>query len=87
MEKNLRTYDYFDGSDFIIEEQSWSENHLGYLNNVEKGGETFSSLNIKPIKGDALIWNNLNYDGMPNKIQFIRWPVISGYKSIITVVS
>lgn len=86
-------HDYFDGSDFLIEEHT---RFLGqrtytvmiYLNNVEKGGETFfSSLNksFKPIKGDALIWNNLNYDGMPNKNTIHQGkPVISGYKSIIT---
>ena len=86
-------HDYFDGSDLLIEEHTRllgqrTYTVMIYLNNVEKGGETFfSSLNksFKPIKGDALIWNNLNYDGMPNKNTIHQGkPVISGYKSIIT---
>ena len=81
------------GSDLLIEKHT---KLLGqrtytvwiYLNNVEKGGETFfPGLNksFKPIMGKALIWNNLNYDGMPNRNTIHQGkPVITGHKSIIT---
>ena len=59
-----------------------------YLNDVKNGGETFfPSLNksFKPIKGTALVWNNLNYDDMPNVNTIHQGkPVLRGHKSIIT---
>ncbi len=59
-----------------------------FLNTVEKGGETFfPALNaqIKPEKGMALIWNNLNEDGTPNELTLHEEkPVLKGYKSMVT---
>lgn len=86
-------HDYFDGSDLLIEKHTKllgqrTYTVMIYLNNVEKGGETFfPGLNksFKPIMGKALIWNNLNYDGMPNRNTIHQGkPVITGHKSIIT---
>jgi prolyl 4-hydroxylase len=86
-------HDYFDGSDLLIEKHTKKLGQrtytvMVYLNDVESGGETFfPSLNesFKPIKGTALVWNNLNYDDMPN-INTIHQgkPVLHGHKSIIT---
>ena len=59
-----------------------------FLNTPEVGGETFfTTLNkkIKPKKGMALIWNNLNEDGSPNELTLHEeLPVLKGYKSMIT---
>ena len=59
-----------------------------YLNDVEEGGETeFPRLKerIKPKKGMAVIWNNLNADGS-NNINTLHHahPVGNGWKCIIT---
>lgn len=59
-----------------------------YLSNVEEGGETeFVRINksFKPLKGMAVIWNNLKEDGTPN-IDTMHWgkKVIKGNKHIIT---
>lgn len=59
-----------------------------YLNDVISGGETeFIHLGIKqkPVKGLALVWNNLNPDGTPNPNTLHHaHPVIEGEKVVIT---
>ena len=59
-----------------------------YLNNVEKGGETYMiSLNekIKPVKGKALIWYNLDDNGNENRETIhAGLSVVKGTKYIIT---
>ena len=40
-----------------------------YLNDVEEGGETdFESLGlvVRPRQGSAIVWNNLDANGIPN---------------------
>jgi FkbH-like protein len=59
-----------------------------YLTDVEEGGETdFEKLGvtIKPKRGRALIWSNLDAQGMPNPntLHHAR-PVVRGSKCIIT---
>ncbi len=59
-----------------------------YLNDVLEGGQTiFTELGLAcdPKPGMALIWNNLNPDGTPNKAT-MHWgsPVKNGHKVIIT---
>jgi FkbH-like protein len=59
-----------------------------YLTDVEEGGETdFEKLGvaIKPKRGQALIWNNLDAQGMPNPntLHHVR-PVVRGSQCIIT---
>ena len=45
----------------------------------------FENKSFKPIKGMALVWNNLNYDDMPNTNTIHQGkPVLRGHKSIIT---
>ena len=59
-----------------------------YLNDVEKGGGTnFVSLNytLYPKKGTAVVWCNLDKDGIPdNKTMHQGLPVEEGEKWIIT---
>jgi prolyl 4-hydroxylase len=59
-----------------------------YLNDVEKGGETYFKrlkLKIKPKKGTAVIWNNLHKNGLPNrKTLHEALPPVSGPKYIVT---
>ena len=59
-----------------------------YLNDVEKGGETYFKhlkLKIKPEKGLLIAWNNLFFNGIPNyKTLHEALPPISGDKYIIT---
>jgi HAD superfamily phosphatase (TIGR01681 family) len=59
-----------------------------YLTDVEEGGETdFVKLGVvvKPKRGQALIWNNMDADGMPNpNTMHHARPVIRGSKCIIT---
>ena len=59
-----------------------------YLNTTPKGGGThFMTLDktFYPEKGKAVIWNNLNVDGSPNR-DTLHWgmPVEKGNKYIIT---
>ena len=59
-----------------------------YLNDVESGGGThFSAANstIKPRTGLAVIWSNLDDDGLPRS-QSARntLPVVKGYQAVIT---
>ncbi|HTU66703.1 MAG TPA: 2OG-Fe(II) oxygenase, partial [Steroidobacteraceae bacterium] len=59
-----------------------------YLNQEMEGGATrFTEIDyaVKPKTGTALIWNNLNADGTPNKATMhCGEPVTSGFKLIIT---
>ena len=65
-----------------------------YINNTKSGGETKFNLikdsdgndiSFKPKAGSAVIWNNLNPDGSPNKFSLHQGcPVVSGTKTIIT---
>ncbi len=86
-------HDFFDGKEALVEKHTRYQGQrtytvMVYLNNVDEGGETYFphlDANFKPVKGMALVWNNLNFDGMPNEITLHQGkPVISGYKSIIT---
>ena len=67
-------------------QRTWT--FMAYLNDVEEGGTTdFIDLgfSIKPKKGRAVIWNNLNPNGSVNPLTK-HWakPVITGEKFIIT---
>ena len=59
-----------------------------YLNDVEKGGETYFkrlNLKIKPERGLLLAWNNLYKNGKPNyKTMHEALPPIVGDKYVIT---
>lgn len=59
-----------------------------YLNDVEEGGHTcFTEIDvaIKPSRGTAVFWNNLNRDGTVNEnTKHAGLPVIKGEKVIIT---
>ena len=59
-----------------------------YLTDVEEGGETEFpriGLKVKPEKGKALVWNNLNADGKNNlKSHHASLPVVRGEKVVIT---
>ena len=59
-----------------------------YLNDVEKGGHTDFlklGLSIKPKRGTAVIWNNLDSEGNGNQETLHRGSkVVKGEKYIIT---
>lgn len=59
-----------------------------YLNDVEKGGETYFKhlkLKIKPKQGTMVAWNNVYKNGIPNlKTLHEALPPISGNKYVIT---
>ncbi len=59
-----------------------------YLNDVEAGGETrFFAIDhaFGPVKGTAVIWNNLHADGTVNPDTLhAGMPVLAGHKIIIT---
>jgi prolyl 4-hydroxylase len=84
-------FDAFDG-DRIQEffgargQRTWT--FMVYLNDVEEGGHThFTEIDcaIKPVKGSAVFWNNLNADGTINQFtKHAGLPVIKGQKTIIT---
>jgi prolyl 4-hydroxylase len=71
-------------------------NHVGnrtwtfmiYLNTVTSGGNTYFpniDLSISPVRGKAIVWNNLNFDGTPNyDTLHCGEPVLSGSKYVIT---
>jgi len=75
-----------DKKDYNTGQRSWT--FMIYLNDVEEGGETyFTNLNlkIKPKTGKAVIWYNLNTDGLPDtNTTHAGLPVIKGKKYIIT---
>ena len=86
-------HDYFEGSEKIVEKHTRTQGQrtytfMVYLNDVEMGGETcfpYLKKAFSPIKGQALIWNNSRYDGLPNpKTLHQGKPVKLGSKSIIT---
>lgn len=64
--------DYFEGDadeEYVRDQGQRTYTFMVYLNDVDSGGETeFKILErkIKPRKGMALIWNNLNKDGSVN---------------------
>lgn len=59
-----------------------------YLNDCEAGGGTnFPAVNVtfQPKRGQAVIWNNLDADGVPNPHSMHAGePVLAGHKVIIT---
>lgn len=65
-----------------------------YLNETEKGGETKFNITknsngddliFSPKRGCAVLWNNLNPNGTPNKHSLHQGcPVVNGEKTIIT---
>ncbi|WP_395342043.1 prolyl hydroxylase family protein [Ningiella sp. W23] len=67
-------------------QRSWT--FMVYLSNVESGGETYFpqlKLSVAPKRGTAVVWNNLDALGTPNKRTLhAGTPVISGEKFIIT---
>ena len=76
------TFEHKDGSD----QRSWTL--MIYLNNVEEGGSTFFTklgLKLKPEKGTAILWNNLDSNNCrENKTLHMGEPVINGVKYIAT---
>lgn len=83
-------YDYFHpgvDDEFLVDGQrTWT--FMVYLNDVEEGGETkFTRLNktIKPKKGTAVIWCNLDDNGVPDEdMLHTGTPVRKGQKHITT---
>jgi prolyl 4-hydroxylase len=86
-------------TDFFHETEEYNIKHIGdrgqrtwtfllYLDTPEEGGETqFTkiNINIKPIKGMALFWNNLLPDFKGNVYStHAGLPIIKGEKNIIT---
>jgi len=67
-------------------QRTWT--FMVYLNDVEKGGETFFkhlNLKIKPKQGMAIFWNNLFPFGGPNwKTLHEALPPVSNNKYVIT---
>lgn len=65
-----------------------------YLNNTKSGGDTKfnfikdesdKDIYFKPKMGTAVVWNNLNLDGTPNRFSMHQGcPVTTGTKTIIT---
>ena len=83
--------DYFEGSQLLEHDQGKGQRtftFMIYLNDVSKGGETeFTKIDkkFKPLRGNAIIWNNLNEDGSTNENTMHQaHPVIEGEKVIIT---
>jgi len=83
--------DYFQGSvyrKYTKDQGQRTYTFMVYLNDVDIGGETeFRKLQkkIKPQKGMAIIWNNLNKDGSVNSNTIHQaHPVLSNKKVIIT---
>jgi prolyl 4-hydroxylase len=83
--------DYFESDQFRVyaaDRGQRTYTFFIYLNDVEEGGETeFLNLGIKirPKQGLAVIWNNLNSEGVPNLNTIHRaHPVLRGYKCVIT---
>ena len=83
--------DYFDDADYADHcipqgQRTWT--FMVYLNQPEKGGNTQfleAELEVKPQKGMALIWNNLDSLGVRNrKAMHQACPVEKGYKAVLT---
>lgn len=78
--KEYKTYTEWMG------QRTWT--FMVYLNDVEKGGETYFKhlkLKLKPTAGTAVFWNNLYRNGIPNpKTMHEACPPISGNKYVIT---
>ncbi|CAG7732017.1 unnamed protein product [Allacma fusca] len=75
---------YDEGSNVKESETRRIATFMIYLNDVEVGGVTaftYLGLSIKPVKGSALLWHNLQFDGEPDP--FTRHgacPVLLGQK-------
>jgi prolyl 4-hydroxylase len=67
-------------------QRTWSI--IIYLSDVEEGGETIFfeiPYTVKPLKGRAIMWYNLNTDGSENNnTAHAGLPVLSGSKYILT---
>ncbi|MCX7864254.1 MAG: 2OG-Fe(II) oxygenase [Novosphingobium sp.] len=67
-------------------QRSWTA--MAFLNDVEEGGATeFPRLGISipPQQGALLIWNNADYNGVPNDATLhAATPVVRGVKYVIT---
>jgi prolyl 4-hydroxylase len=67
-------------------QRTWTS--MIYLNDVQKGGETYFkhlNLKIKPKQGTLITWNNLYKNGLPNpKTMHEACPPVSGPKYVIT---
>lgn len=86
-------------TDFFNDKEEYNKNHIGqrgqrtwtfllYLNEVEEGGETkFTKidLEITPVIGMAIVWNNLlpNFTGNIYSMH-AGLPVLKGEKNIVT---
>mgnify|MGYP001441205631 CR=1 FL=1 len=83
--------DFFEGDQIIEHDRGRGQRtytFMVYLNDVKIGGETEFPLldrTFSPIRGKALIWNNLDVNGEPNGNTLHQaHPVINGEKTIIT---
>lgn len=67
-------------------DRTWT--FMVYLNSVEKGGGTrFTRIDktIMPQKGHAVVWNNLDAEGVPNPFTLhAGLPIEAGHKMIVT---
>jgi prolyl 4-hydroxylase len=82
-EPNTHAFQKFAG---VRGNRTWT--FMVYLNDGMEGGATrFTELGwaAQPKRGMAVIWNNLNADGTPNRFtQHAGEPVLRGHKTIIT---
>jgi len=92
-QESVEHTDYLDSNGVSCREQvhnlgkrTWT--FMIYLNTVTVGGETkFNEidLSVEPLAGTALIWNNLDSQGQPNKATTrCEMPLRSDYKAVIT---
>ena len=67
-------------------QRTWTA--MAFLNNVERGGQTFferAGVRITPKAGNLLMWNNLDLAGEPNTYSLHQgMPVEEGVKYIVT---
>jgi len=82
-EPSSDSYDFHIGD---LGQRTWT--FMIYLNTTAEGGSTFFSeldLNVEPVAGTALLWNNIRSDGQLNGATLHHgMPVTSGYKAVIT---
>ncbi len=82
-EPSSDTYDLYTGS---LGQRTWT--FMIYLNTTAEGGSTYFTeldLNIEPVAGTAVVWNNIGSDGELNSATMHHgMPVKSGFKAIIT---